>query len=93
VEENKIKEERESYISNDIIELSKSIAKDIRKVVEDNYVVDWINNQTKASDIERAVFMMLNKNYFKQIKLNIRKQMVLPLLNLAKKHFAVLEKN
>ncbi|MEG0774384.1 type I restriction endonuclease subunit R [Clostridium sp.] len=93
VEDDRIKEESESYISNDVVELSKSIALDVRKAVEDDYAVDWINNQSKTGDIERAIFMMLNKNYFKQIKLNIRKSMVNPLLNLAKKHFAVLEKN
>lgn len=92
-ENDKVKEESENYISNDVIELSKNIAKDIRKVVEENYSVDWVNNPTKTSDIERAIFMLLNKTYFKQIKLNIRRNMVQPLLNLAKKHFSVLEKN
>nr|WP_204612839.1 type I restriction endonuclease subunit R [Defluviitalea raffinosedens] len=88
----RIKDGSESYIGNDVIELSKNIAIDVRKAVEDNYAVDWVNNPTKTSDIERSIFMMLNKKYFKQIKLNIRKQMVNPLLNLAKKHFAQLEK-
>lgn len=87
-EEDMVKEEKESYIGNDVIDLSKKIAIDVRRVVEDNYAVDWINNGTKTSDVERAIFMMLNKNYFKQIKLNVRKKMVQPLLNLAKKHFA-----
>lgn len=86
-----VKEAAESYISNDVIELSKNIAMGVRKTVEENYAVDWANNVTKTGDIERAIFMMLNKNYFKEIKLNTRKQMVQPLLNLAKKHFAVLE--
>ena len=90
VQDDKIKEESESYISNDIIELSKNIAIDVRKAVEDNYVVDWTNNQTKTSDIERAIFMLLNKNYFKQIPLKSRKSMIQPLLNLAKTHFAVI---
>ncbi|MBM7614806.1 type I restriction endonuclease subunit R [Alkaliphilus hydrothermalis] len=87
-----VKEETESYLGNDIIDLSKNIAIDIRRVVEENYVVDWVNNQTKTSDIERAIFMMLIKNYHKQIKLNIRKSMVNPLLNLAKRHFSILER-
>lgn len=86
-EDDRLKEENESYISNEVIELSKNIAIDVRKAVEDNYAIDWANNQSKTSDIERAIFMMLNKNYFKQIKLVIRKNMVNPLLNLAKKHF------
>lgn len=92
-EEDKLKENKESYISNDVIELSKNIAKDVRRVVEDNYVVDWVNNQTKTADIERAIFMLLNKSYFKQIKLDVRRNMVSPLLNLAKKHFYVIEAN
>ena len=90
VQEGRVKEESESYISNDIIELSKNIAIDVHKVVEDNYVVDWTNNQTKTADIERAIFMLLNKKYFKEIALNSRKSMVQPLLNLAKTHFAVI---
>lgn len=90
VQEGSVKEESESYISNDIIELSKNIAIDVRRVVEDNYVVDWTNNQTKTSDIERAIFMILNKKYFKQIPLKSRKSMTQPLLNLAKTHFAVI---
>lgn len=90
IQENVVKEETETYISNDIIELSKNIAIDVRKAVEDHYVVDWTNNQTKTSDIERAIFMLLNKNYFKQIPLKSRKSMTQPLLNLAKTHFAVI---
>jgi type I site-specific deoxyribonuclease, HsdR family len=90
VQEGRVKEESESYISNDVIELSKNIAIDVHKVVEDNYVVDWTNNQTKTADIERAIFMLLNKKYFKQITLKSRKSMVQPLLNLAKTHFAVI---
>lgn len=86
-----IKEERENYISNNIIELSKSIAVDVRKVVVDNYVVDWTNNQTKTADIERAIFMLLNKNYFKQIQLKSRKSMTQSLLNLAKKHYSIVK--
>lgn len=86
-EDGVVKEEGESYISSDIIELSKNIAVDVRKTVEENYSPDWTTNQSKTNDIERAIFMMLNKNYFKKIKLSIRKQMVIPLLNLAKKHF------
>jgi len=89
-EEGVVKEDT-SYFSNEVIELSKNIAKDVRKAVEDNFVVDWINNQSKTSDIERAIFMTLNSKYFKQIKLGVRRKMVSPLLNLAKKHFMILE--
>ena len=90
VQEDRVKEESESYISNDIIELSKKIAIDVHNVVKDNYVVDWTNNQTKTGDIERAIFMLLNKKYFKEITLKSRRSMIQPLLNLAKTHFAVI---
>ena len=90
VKGNKVKEESETYISQDIIELSKEIAKDIAQIIQENYAVDWVTNNSKTSDVERAIFMTLNKKYFKQIKLDARKQMVQPLLNLAKKHFSVI---
>lgn len=45
--------------------LAKNITIDVRKAVENNYVVDWTNNQSKTYDIERAIFMLINKNYFK----------------------------
>ena len=90
VKGNKIHEESEIYISQDIIELSKAIAKDMSQIIRDNYAVDWVTNNSKTSDVERAIFMTLNKNYFKQIKFGVRKQMVQPLLNLAKKHFPVI---
>lgn len=90
VKENIVKEKGGNYVENDVIDLSKNIAIDVRKVVEDNYAVDWVNNQSKTDDIQRAIFMMLNKKYFKQIKLSVRKNMINPLLNLAKKHFSTL---
>ncbi|WIF94091.1 type I restriction endonuclease subunit R [Caminicella sporogenes] len=86
-----VKEEGVEYISNDIIELSKSIAKDVSEIVKKNYVIDWTTNQAKTSDIERAIYLMLTTKYFKKIKMEVRKQLVKPLLNLAKKHYAVLD--
>ncbi|GAA0123464.1 HsdR family type I site-specific deoxyribonuclease [Clostridium faecium] len=85
-----VKEEQAEYISNEIIELSKSIATDIAEIVKKNYLIDWVTNPTKTSDIERAIYMMLTTKYFKKIKLEVRKQLVQPLLQLAKKHYAVL---
>ncbi|MBU3190744.1 type I restriction endonuclease subunit R [Clostridium bowmanii] len=90
VKENKVSEEGEIYISEDIIELSKEIAKDMAQIIQENYCVDWVTNNSKTSDVERAIFMILNKKYFKKIKFDVRKQMVQPLLNLAKKHFSVI---
>ncbi|OPJ54751.1 type I restriction endonuclease subunit R [Alkalithermobacter paradoxus] len=85
-----VKEEQAEYISNEIIELSKSIATDIAEIVKKNYLIDWVTNPTKTSDIERAIYMMLTTKYFKKIKLEVRKQLVQPLLQLAKKHYAAL---
>ena len=62
----------------------------MRKAVENNYVVDWTNSQSRTYDIERAIFMLINKNYFKQIPLKSRKNMTQPLLNLVKTHFSVI---
>ena len=86
-----VAEAAEEYVPQEIIELSKTIAKDTRKVVEDNYMIDWVNNPTKTSDIERMLYMMLIKGYGKKIKLPVIQQMKQPLLNLAKTHFKVLE--
>ncbi|MCF8010939.1 MAG: type I restriction endonuclease subunit R [Clostridiales bacterium] len=85
-----VKEAEAEYISNDIIDLSKDIAQDVSEIVRDNYVIDWTTNPTKTADIERAIYMMLTKNYFKQLNIETRKKMVQPLLQLAKKHFAQL---
>lgn len=86
-----VAEAAEEYVPQEIIELSKTIAKDTRKVVEDNYMIDWVNNPTKTSEIERMIYMMLIKGYAKTIKLPVIQQMKQPLLNLAKTHFKVLE--
>ena len=90
VKENKVAEESEIYISQDIIELSKEIAKDMAQIIKENYCVDWVTNNSKTSDVEREIFMVLNTKYFKKIKFDVRKQMVQPLLSLAKKHFSII---
>ncbi len=78
------------YITQDIIDLAKDIALDVAGIVKENYVIDWTTNPTKTQDIERAILLMLTKKYFKQINLGKRKQLVQPLLQLAKKHYAVI---
>lgn len=90
-ESNIAAEEGATYICSDIIDLSKAIAMDIAQIVKDNYVNEWSINSTKTGDIERAIFLTLTKKYFKLIKMDTRKQMVQPLLNLAKKHYAVID--
>jgi len=81
----------ETYIPGKIIELSKEIAKDIKQVVKDNYLIDWVSNPTKTGDIERAIYMLLIKSYNKSITIPVIKQMKQPLLSLAKTHFKELE--
>ncbi|MBM7853899.1 type I restriction enzyme R subunit [Desulfohalotomaculum tongense] len=87
-ETGKVKEAQAVYISRDIIELSKDIAKNVADIVKSNYVIDWTTNITKTADIEREIYLMLTKRYFKQIKMEVRKRMVQPLLQLAKRHYA-----
>ena len=79
------------YITQDVIDLAKSIALDVADIVKQNYVIDWTINPTKTQDIERAILLMLTKKYFQQIKLEKRKQLVQPLLQLARKHYAVID--
>jgi type I restriction enzyme R subunit len=85
------KEAAEIYVSQDIIELSKEIAQNVADIVANTWVIDWTTNLTKTADIERSIFMMLTTKYFKQIKMEVRKQLVGPLLQLAKKHFTTRE--
>lgn len=85
------KEASELYISQDIIDLSKEMAQNVADIVANTWVIDWTTNPSKTADIERSIFMMLTTKYFKQIKLEVRKQLVGPLLQLAKKHFATRE--
>ncbi|MDI6617340.1 MAG: type I restriction endonuclease subunit R [Clostridiales bacterium] len=90
-EDSVVKEDMAEYITEDDIELSKNIAKDVADIVEKNYTVDWAANPTKTADIEGSIFMMLNLKYFKQISLEKRKQLVQPLLQLAKRHYSKIE--
>lgn len=89
--ESAVKEASATYISQDIIDLSKDISQNVSDIIEENYMIDWTTNPTKTSDIERAIYMMLTKKYFKKIALEVRKQLVQPLLQLAKKHYAKLD--
>ena len=72
------------------MEISKEIAKDVKTVVKDNYVIDWVTNQSKTNDIQRAIKLMIIKKYAKRIPRDVREKIMEPLLNLAKIHFDVL---
>ena len=76
--------------SDETIELSKEIAKDVKNVVKDNYMIDWVTNPTKTNDIQRAIKLMLIKKYAKKLSRDVRERIMEPLLNLAKIHFDVL---
>ncbi len=86
----KVKEEAAVYISEETIELSKDIAREVKSVVKENYMIDWVTNPTKTSDIQRAIKLMLIKKYAKKLPRDVREKIMEPLLNLAKIHFSVL---
>ncbi|MGV3266482.1 hypothetical protein [Cytobacillus pseudoceanisediminis] len=86
-----VKEDTATYISQDIIDLSKGIAQNVSDILEQKYMIDLTTNPTKTADIERAIYMMLTKKHYKKISLEGRKQLVQPLLQLAKKHYAKLD--
>ncbi|MEG1254832.1 type I restriction endonuclease subunit R [Clostridium sp.] len=90
VEDGVVKEPDALYIGNDIIELSKDIAKDTKKVVEDNYVIDWATNNSKTNDIKREIKLMLIRKHRAAINKDVRERIMEPLLNLAKVHFHVI---
>lgn len=86
----KLKEEEATYISDETMEISKEMAKDVKAVVKDNYVIDWVINQSKTNDIQRTIKLMIIKKYAKRIPRDVREKIMEPLLNLAKIHFDVL---
>mgnify|MGYP002519871298 FL=1 len=83
-EEGTVKDGEASYISDETMEISKEIAKDVKAVVKDNYVIDWVTNQSKTNDIQRAIKLMIIKKYAKRIPRDVREKIMEPLLNLAK---------
>ena len=85
-----VKDGEAAYISDETMEISKEIAKDVKAVVKDNYVIDWVTNQSKTNDIQRAIKLMIIKKYAKRIPRDVREKIMEPLLNLAKIHFDVL---
>jgi len=89
-EEGTVKDGEAAYISDETMEISKEIAKDVKAVVKDNYVIDWVTNQSKTNDIQRAIKLMIIKKYAKRIPRDVREKIMEPLLNLAKIHFDVL---
>ena len=91
-EDSILKEDSAVYVSDETIEISKEIAKDVKAVVKDNYVIDWVTNVSKTNDIKRAIKLMIIRKYAKKIPRDVREKIMEPLLNLAKIHFDVLDK-
>jgi type I site-specific restriction-modification system R (restriction) subunit len=91
VKDGVVREAGAVYVSQSLIDLAKDIARNVADIIRKNYVIDWAANASKTADIERAIYLLLNTKYFKQIRIEVRKQLVQPLLQLAKKHFSVLE--
>lgn len=85
------KEATEEYVSNDVVILSKNIAKDVAEIVKNKYMIDWATNPTKTDDIKRAIYLKLTTAYFRQINIEARNRLIQPLLQLAKKHFSVID--
>uniref|UniRef100_UPI00272D46DD type I restriction enzyme endonuclease domain-containing protein n=1 Tax=Vallitalea guaymasensis TaxID=1185412 RepID=UPI00272D46DD len=85
------KEATAEYVSNDVVILSKNIAKDVAEIVKNKYMIDWATNPTKTDDIKRAIYLKLTTAYFKQINIEARNRLIQPLLQLAKKHFSVID--
>lgn len=83
-----VREASVEYIGQDMIDLAKDIAQSVSDIVEEHDVIDWTTNPTKTQDIEQAIYLMLTTKYFKQIAYDVRKQLIKPLLQLAKKHYA-----
>ncbi|MDK0754980.1 type I restriction endonuclease subunit R, partial [Clostridium perfringens] len=82
------KEEKACYISDETVELSKQIAKEVKEIAE-NAGIDWVTTPYKTNNVEREIKLMLIRKYAKKIPRNIREKLMEPLLNLAKIHFNI----
>ncbi|MTI71434.1 MAG: type I restriction endonuclease subunit R [Firmicutes bacterium] len=85
-----VKEEELEYLSERTIKLSKEIATEVDKTIKSNYLIGWTKNQSKKNEIETAISQMLAKKYVKKIGIQKVKQMKIPLLELAEKHYATI---
>ncbi len=82
-----VKEATVDYVCNETLELSKEIAKDVKEAVQNNYVIDWVTNQSKTNDIQRVIKLMLIRKHARKLPKDVREKIMEPLLNLAKIHF------
>lgn len=95
--ENIVKEDSVDYIANDIILLSKEISIDLDKLIRENYLVDWTNNQSKSAQIEQKIYMYLIskspklREIFGAEAMNKVKYLKENIIKLAKIHYAELD--
>ncbi|MBU3219498.1 type I restriction endonuclease subunit R [Clostridium algidicarnis] len=90
---NIVKESNVDYIANDVIELSKEISKDLDKLIKDNHLVDWTNNQSKTYKMEQKIYMLLIskspklREVFGEESISKIKQLKESIVKLAKIHY------
>jgi len=94
---NIVKEHSVDYIANDIVLLSKEISIDLDKLIRENYLVDWTNNQSKSAQIEQKIYMYLIskspklREVFGVEAMNKVKYLKENIVKLAKIHYATLD--
>lgn len=90
-EDGVVKEDEVAYLSQSTVDLAKEIALDVAQTIKDNYLIGWVNNQSKTDEMEKAIYQSLIRKYIKKVGLPKIKQMKQPLLQLAKRHYAKID--
>ncbi|TCO70664.1 type I restriction endonuclease subunit R [Marinisporobacter balticus] len=85
--ENQVAENTVSYTTDADIALYKEMTNDIVHTIKANRLDGFATNKAKADEVERAIFKILSKKYF-HVGYNKLKQLINPLLELAKRHYA-----
>ncbi len=92
-----VKEEGVDYIANDIVLFSKEISIELDKLIRENYLVDWTNNQSKSAQIEQKIYMYLIskssklRDIFGAEAMNKIKYLKENIIKLAKIHYATID--
>ncbi|MFL0270113.1 type I restriction endonuclease subunit R [Candidatus Clostridium radicumherbarum] len=94
---NTIKEDNVEYIGDDVVEFSKELSKGLDKLIRENYLVDWTNNQSKSGQIEQKIYMFLIsksaklREVFGSEAISKIRQLKESIIKLAKIHYANLD--
>ena len=94
---NTIKEDSVEYVADNVVEFSIEISKDLDKLIKENYLVDWINNQSKSAQIEQKIYMFLIskstklREVFGADAISKIRQLKESIIKLAKIHYATLD--